>query len=86
MQLHGICHGCSVFNNKLQVIDFPKRVENIGMFGSFIQHTKYSFQSDLDNNKKKTTLIHIKNGLLWSYGLWALLFSDLMMNRVSKAA
>ena len=37
---------CSVFNNRLQVIDFPERVENIGIFGSFIQHTNFSFQSD----------------------------------------
>ena len=60
MRLHAICQSCSVFNHILQFIDFPKRVENIGLFGSFIQHTKFSFQSDLDNNKiTRKTSIHL---------------------------
>ena len=68
MQLYGIGHCCSVFNHRLQVIDFPKRVETIGLFGSFIQHTKFSFQSDLNNDKK-----HINKSKKWPVMvLWAL--------------
>ena len=67
MQLYGICHWCSVFNHRLQVIDFPKRVQTIGLFGSFIQHTKFSFQSYLNNDKK-----HINTSKKWPVVVWAL--------------
>ena len=54
-----------LFSIRLQVTDFSKRVETIGLFGSFIQHTKFSFQSDLNNNKK-----HInKSKKMACYGL-----------------
>ena len=67
-QLHGIWHRCSVFDHRLQVIDFPKRVKDIGLLGSFIQHTKFSFQSDLDNNKKAHNYIYLWPVMV----LWAL--------------
>ena len=48
--------------------DFPKRVETTGLLGSFIQHTKFSFQSDLNNDKK-----HINTSKKWPVMvLWAL--------------